>query len=297
MNFSENITRSFGRGKLVLSKYSPEILLGVGIIGGVVAAVMAAKATRNLDQILEDKNVTMAQINDLTPDDATQQEIVKAKAMVFANTGLELAKLYGPSVGLGVLSVAAILASHGVMANRQVAVIAAYNVVSKTLEEYRHRVSDELGEEADKMFLHGVVESEEKELDEETGKKVTRKVFKVDDNYKSVYAVYFDNSSSQFRDDHLLNLAFVQHQQNYANDRLRIEGILFLNDVYRALGLPITKAGQVVGWKYTRDEEGNETQIDFGLMNLENRSGRSISRVNPAISLDFNVQGIVFDLI
>lgn len=301
-DMQNTLTQSFGRGKLQVQKYSPEILLALGIIGGVAAAVMAVKATRKLDPILEDHEETLDVIaseehNDSVMNgDANKDDFVRAKAMIYVHTSLELIKLYGPACGVGAAAIAAILASHGIMANRQVALIAAYNMVNETLKSYRERVREELGEEADNMISHGFVESEEKEVDPETGKKVVKKVFNPDSKYRSQYAVYFDDLSPAFKTDHLLNLAFLQHQENYANDLLTINGVVFLNEVYKALGLPITKAGQVVGWT-AKGKDGSLTRISFGMMCPENQSGRSLDRPCPAISLDFNVQGIIIDLI
>lgn len=301
-NARNSLTQSFGRGKLMVRKYSPEILLGLGILGLVGAGVAAVIATRKLEPILEDHEDAIetleAEAHNISVMSGKEGEaVLKLKSMVYVHTALELIKLYGPSVGIGAASIAAILASHGIMANRQVALIAAYNMVNETLKVYRARVREELGEETDKMIAHGFEESEEKDVDPETGKKVTRKVFNPNPKYRSIYATYFDDTSTAFNTQHILNLTFLEHQQNYANDRLKIEGILFLNDVLRSLGLPITKAGQICGWVYSKDEEGNETKIDFGMMCPENQSGRSLDRPCPAISLDFNVQGIILELI
>ena len=49
-----SMTRSFHKIGFQLKKHSPEILLGVGIVGTVASAVMACKATTKVGAILEE---------------------------------------------------------------------------------------------------------------------------------------------------------------------------------------------------------------------------------------------------
>ena len=60
------------------------------------------------------------------------------------------------------------------------------------------------------------------------------------------------------------------------------------------LGLPRSKAGQIVGWVVG---EG-DGYIDFGIDSLINEKAREfVNGYEPAIFLDFNVNGIIYDLI
>ena len=81
---------------------------------------------------------------------------------------------------------------------------------------------------------------------------------------------------------------FLKVQQNYANERLKTKGHLFLNEVRDMLGLPRTKIGQLVGWVY---KDGK--YVDFGL------NGKLNERFNNGDSntatLEFNVDGIILD--
>ena len=76
--FKNNLTQKLGIKGLYLQKHAPEIMLVVGLGGMVAAAVMASRATRNLDQILREKEYKLDQINDLTPEDATEAGFHKA---------------------------------------------------------------------------------------------------------------------------------------------------------------------------------------------------------------------------
>ena len=111
----------------------------------------------------------------------------------------------------------------------------------------------------------------------------------------SPYARFFDESSTQWSHNPEYNLMFLNAQQNYANDKLHAVGHLFLNEVYEMLGLPHTKAGSVVGWVMNK---GGDNCVDFGIYDLHNQIKRAfVNGFEPSILLDFNVDGVIYDLI
>jgi hypothetical protein len=300
-DFKMQVTRAAGMGLLKVKKYSPEILLGVGIVGGIGAAVLACRATLKVSKVLEDhkKNITIIEEVSAQNNTAyTHEDAMKDKAIVFTKTGLEMLKLYGPALGLGTAAIAAVLYSHGIMNRRQVAVIAAFNAVSEGFKSYRARVVEALGPEADALYRRGLKEEEYTETVIDNGKatKVTKKRV-VDDGlpYRSVYARYFDDSCPNWKNDTNLNVFFLKNIQSYANDLLKIRGHIFLNEVYDMLGFPHSKEGAICGWLY--NSERGDNYVDFDLYSIENQSGRTINVNGGAISIDFNVDGIIYDLI
>lgn len=300
------VTKSVGRGGLVLQKYSPEILLTVGITGAIVSTIMACRATLKVEAIVEETKDDLDQIKGAKKQGKTvngesysEEDYTKDLAIAYVQSGLKFTKLYGPSVGFGVLSVGCILSAHGIMTRRQVGLVAAYNLVSEGFASYRKRVTDELGEEVDRQYRQGVHEESVNgtEVDPE-GKtvKVKKKVKTYDAATKSDYARFFDQLSPQWRKDASMNLYFLKAQQNFLNDKLKANGHVFLNEVYDALGIPRSKAGQVVGW--VNNSKDGDSFIDFDIYNISNGPGRDfVNGYNNAILLDFNVDGIIFDLI
>ena len=88
---------------------------------------------------------------------------------------------------------------------------------------------------------------------------------------------------------------FLKSEQNYANDRLKATGRLFLNEVYRRLGIPETKAGQVVGWVYDPNNEDVDNFVDFGIYDVNRETVRDfVNGYEPTILLDFNCDGNVW---
>lgn len=296
------ISRSGGTTTLLLKKHSPEILVGAGVVGGVVAAVMACKATRKIDDILDEHNESMsryAQPKLLQISKDEKKEISKLKAQTYLKTAKEIAKIYAPPVTLGVASVGCILGGHGILKKRNVAIAAAYSVVQDRFNEYRSRVVDEFGEEKDKNLYFGTHQEkiEETEVNPKTGKskKVKKTINVMDPNGYSQYARFFDDGSPNWVSDSELNLAFLRAQQNYCNDLLHARGHVFLNEVYDILGIPRSQAGAVVGWVLS--DEGDNF-IDFGIYSTRNQDAVDfVNGYEDSILLDFNVDGLIYDLI
>lgn len=54
----------------------------------------------------------------------------------------------------------------------------------------------------------------------------------------------------------------------------------------------------MVGWVYQKDNPVGDNLIDFGLFDVGNPGARDfVNGYNPAVLLDFNVDGIVHNLI
>lgn len=287
--------RAINRSALVVKKHSPEILLGLGLTGVVVAAVMAAKATLKAPAIVEGVKENLKTIED---GEATQEEKQQAVGLTYVYAGLDFAKLYGPSVSIGALSIASILSSHGIMKRREVGLIAGYNLLAEGFAAYRKRVVDELGPDVDRNYRLGIYESSanEKVVNEDgTVTKQKTKVMTIKDKTTSGFARFFDEYSTQWQKNAETNLYFLRLQQNHANDVLRARGHLFLNEVYDMLGFKHTKEGSIYGW--IMNGEGT-TFVDFDIYNIENPAGRAfVNGYEKAILLDFNVTGIIWDQI
>ena len=71
-----------------------------------------------------------------------------------------------------------------------------------------------------------------------------------------------------------------------------------MNDVYAMLGIPKTRAGQVVGWIYDEKEPIGDNYVDFGIYDTNKPSNRDfVNGYERTILLDFNVDGNILDLI
>lgn len=282
-----------------LKKHSPEILVVAGIAGTVVSAVLACKATTKVAEILDETKGTLDTIHEgmetgaINGQEYTNEDGKKDTVVVYAQTGMKLAKLYGPAIILGTLSITSILASNNILRKRNVALGAAYAAIDKSFKEYRGRVIERFGEQVDTELKYGIKAKkfEEIEVDPETGKekKVKKTVMVADPNLQSDYAVYFDSKSRNYETNPDYNRMFLKAQQAFANDKLQTRGHLFLNEVLDDLDLPRTPAGQIVGW--TKD--GPDGYVNFRIIEVERET--EDGRHEPALLLDFNVEGNIWE--
>lgn len=282
-----------------LKKHSPEILVVAGIAGTVVSAVLACKATTKVAEILDETKGTLDTIHDgmdtgaINGQEYTTEDGKKDTVVVYAQTGMKLAKLYGPAIILGTLSITSILASNNILRKRNVALGAAYAAIDKSFKEYRGRVIERFGEQVDTELKYGIKAKkfEEIEVDPETGKEknVKKTVMVADPNLQSDYAVYFDSKSRNYETNPDYNRMFLKAQQAFANDKLQTRGHLFLNEVLDDLDLPRTPAGQIVGW--TKD--GPDGYVNFRIVEVERET--EDGRHEPALLLDFNVEGNIWE--
>lgn len=292
------ITSKAGRQVLTLQKHSPTILFGVGIAGVVATAVLASRATLKLDDVLGDHRADMNDVDRIsTQGTIPEEEVQKIKVMVYAKTTHRIMKLYGPAVGVGALSIVALTGSHHIMSKRNAGLAAAYSAVDKAFGNYRARVQEDLGEDADRDFMYGKETRETTTVNKAGTEKIKTTVHADSEAGPSMYAKLFGPDTSQsWSPEAGLNVMFLKSHQNYANDKLQARGHVFLNEIYDALGLDRTPAGQIVGWV----KGHGDNYIDFGIFNRKDMSVENMeffTGVNDAIWLDFNVDGPVYNLI
>ena len=286
-------------------------LLGAGIAAGVGTTVTACCATLKTKDIIEEHVSKSAEIKECCEFDPEYAESNAHKLDIcktYALTGAKIAKMYAPAIVLGATSVCCLVSQHTMMENKvtkleeTVAGLgAAYIAIDTAFKNYRKRVIDKYGEEEDRKFRLGIKEEvTEEKLPNGKTKKVTTQY--VEDQDISDYAKFFtfDNEQFQWQDaqhhipDWDANIRFLNCQQAYANQKLELQGYLFLNDVYDMLGLPKTKAGQVVGWIFDPENKEIDSHVSFGVFNPINH--RTINGYEEeCIILDFNVDGPIID--
>lgn len=292
-----SMTRSVGRTLLQAKKNSPAVFFTAGVIGAVGATVMACKATLDLHFILDEikeeveacKFDHVNKINNPEFDAETNEKAMqKDLALIYARGAMKISKLYGPAVVVGGVSIAALTGSHIALSRRNTALAAAYAAVAKGFEEYRLRVREELGEEKERHIYHGAKYCE---IEGEDGKKT--KALVVNSGKTSPYARFFDEGNPNWQKNADLNRYFVQCQETFANQKLRANGHLFLNEVYDMFQMERSTEGCVVGWLWKTDN--GDGYIDLGVFDAVNSD--FLNGLERSILLDFNVDGVIYDKI
>lgn len=295
--FKEKLAIAVGKAKFTLNRKSPELLIGAAVIGLGVSTIMAIKASKKADEVIATCKADILDIKeDQLPDNERRQELAKT----YGKAGLELVKIYGPSVALWTLSIGGVVTAHGIMKKRNFALAAAYTALDGSFKEYRKRIIEGFGPEFDKQIRSGVqkVTMEEKVIDANGNETTVTKEINVEvDRPISEYARFYDSSCVEYIGVPESDLAFLLLQEAKFNQLLVARGHVFLNEVYDALDIPRTEAGQHVGWMYNPEDKTIDSCIDFGLRDA-NREGvrRFVNGYESVILLDFNVDGPIVGL-
>ena len=304
-------SRAFHNAGFQLKKHSPEILVVTGVVGTVVSTVLACKATTKVNFILEETKTKVDVIHNCVETGEAQgylengevgiipytaEDSKKDLAIVYTQTGLNLAKAYAPALIVGALSITSILVGHHILHKRSLALAAAYTAADASFKEYRGRLIERLGEKMDKELLYNIKteEVEETVVDEKGNEKVVKKTVEVADPASALgfYTYCFDESSSCWERDAERNKFFLLRQQDYANELLRSKKHVFLNEVLEMVGLPRCRAGQTVGWVYDENHPIGDNYIDFGIFDMRTEANRNfVNGLEKSIWLNFNVDG------
>ena len=305
------------RVQLLVKKHSPELLLFGGIVGVVGGTVLACRATLKAPAIINEAKAMVKAIDVIAEAEKGQhpeQEVQKAKLIVTLQSGFELGRLYTPSMIVLGVSIGMLVGSNRILSRRNVALVGAYKAVDEAFKRYRGRVRDELGDDVD-MYLRykkprkgGIQVLDDKKklikFDEEDNIDLSGELLDEDQltsselqkmGMPSQYAVFFDTDSPQWRTDTIYNEFFLKAQQNYANQLLQTRGHVFLNEIYDGLGIERSKEGAVVGWV----KDHGDNFVDFDIYNPFNAPSGEI-KPGPSTKqmlLDFNVDGVIYDLI
>ena len=63
------------------------------------------------------------------------------------------------------------------------------------------------------------------------------------------------------------------------------------------LGIPRTRAGQIVGWIYDKKNPIGDNYVDFGIYDTNKEANRNfVNGYERTILLDFNVEGNILEL-
>ncbi len=286
----KSISTKLARHILLSQKNSPKYMFVGGVAGMIGSTVLACRATLKLEVFLSDAQIDLNVAKEMEHEQYSEEDRKRDIAIIYARSAAGLAKLYGPSVLLGSVSIGLLTKSHNLLTERNAALTAAYTAIDKAFTQYRSRVVEKYGEDEDRELRYSA--QSVRVTDEDTGKTTTRR--RVGDDEPSMYARFFDELSTSWNREPEYNLVFLKCQQSYANDMLKTRGHIFLNEVYDSLGIERTQAGQVVGWVVSDD---GDNFIDFGLYDNKDKIRDFVNGREGAILLDFNVDGIIYDKI
>lgn len=297
-----------GGYKLALKNASPTIMVIGGcamIIGGVI---VACNATLKADAILDELEAEVDKVNhvrDITDEETySDKDYQKDMTIVYAKGGAKLAKLYLPAAVLVIGGIAFILGGHKILLNRHLALAAAYETMNVGYNNYRKRVREDLGEDADRKYAYGLREEVvgEESFVDDNGKKHKKKIkAQIPSSLSSPYAFYWDNTCNGWEPNPYYNETFLIGKQREWNRALarrwQLNGFVTLAEIKCDLGVLVRPEDITVGWiydpSYNPEEHCGKDQIDFGIFSPKNSD--AINGSEPVYILEPNVQGNIYD--
>lgn len=296
----EKGVRVLHRGLLYLKKYSPEILVATGLVGGAATVVMASQATLDLKNSTRGARTKVNNVKTRrtkrTTKEYTTLQYQRDLTGAYLNYAKDIADVYWKPAIVGTASVVCILSGTGLLRSRNAALAAAYSAIDQAYSKYREAVRKEFGEDKELEIAHNGT-LEKCMVEDEDGNKQEQNAVRVLDGVSySPYAAFFDELNNNWEPNPNQNLFFLQSVEKYSNQLLRCRGHLFLNEVYDALGIERRPAGQIVGWLYEKSD--GDGYIDFGITRTDSRQALAfVNGDEPSILLDFNVDGPIFERI
>lgn len=195
-----------------LKKNAPTILTYVGSAGVVATAISAAKATPKAVRLLE----------------AAKEE--KGENL----TKLEKVKVAGPAyiptILFGAATIACVFGANVLNKQQQAALASAYAILDKSYKDYRAKVKEMYGDDADTEVKAEIAKDKYKEEDVKTE----------DDKL-----LFYDSFSERFFN---ATMEDVKDAETEINRIIICDGGAFVNEFYDLLGIPTVPGGDQLGW-------------------------------------------------
>lgn len=198
--------------KLFFKRNGATILTVVGGVGVVATAVSTAMATpkalRALEQAEEEKG----------------EKLTKLEMVVVAGPS------YIPPIAIGVGTIACVLGANILNKQRQAALIGAYTLLDSSYKEYKQKVLDLYGEDANEKVVEGIAKDkyDEEENKVEPGKQLF---------FEAYSGRYFESTIED-----------VLRAEYTLNRELSLVGGVGVNDYFELLGLPRMESLNDFGW-------------------------------------------------
>lgn len=224
--------------KIFLKRNASTILTCIGSAGVIVTSVMAVKETPKALVLLENAKKEKG------------EELTKLEAAKIAGP------VYIPSIIVGVSTIVCIFGANILNKRQQAALISAYALLDNSYKEYRNKVVELYGEDADEHVRKEIAKDKYEESDIET-----------EDNkllFYDEYSMKYFNSTMEdvIKAEYEINRILAEHNG------------AFLNEFYDLLKLPQTDYGDVLGWSTCELMESTwKPWIDFNHRKVELEDG------------------------
>lgn len=239
-----NVSHVLKTAQSFLTKNSPKILTGVGIVGMCTTVVLAVKATPKAMELIEaEKERQNTELYDEAIekeyDDYTMVEHLKPVEMIKVAW-----KPYIPAAVTGVLSIGCLIGASSVSARRQAALYSAYKLTETAFADYKEKVVETIGEKKEQDIRDKVVKDK---MDKNPPSNTT--VIVTGGGNTLIYDAHSDR---YFKSD----IDKIKRAVNNLNYRMISGNEMYvsLNDFYDEIGLKHTKSGDLLGWRIDKGQ-------------------------------------------
>lgn len=214
---------------------SHHILTGLGVTGLISTAVLTGKASIKAYKYVDEYE------NHILPNESEEKKIE-----YFDNARLNRFKLcwkyYIPPVVMGCVSAACIVGSNVSNSKQKAAIAGLYSLTEKTLNDYREKVIEKIGENKEEKIRSEVAQ---KRLDDHPVRED-----KIIMTGKGEHLCFDSVSGRYFKSD----IEKIRKFQNDLNEA-RLSGNMWtpVNDFYYLVGLEPTSIGEDIGWTVDDD--------------------------------------------
>lgn len=284
--------------KMKIKNHSPEILMVTGVVATTTATVLACRSTLKAQTIIADHKANLDAVNEalaLETPEYTEADAKKDAVISTVQTTGKIIKAYAIPATLYVGGMYCFFKAKNVLTDRNINLAAAYAGLDQTFKAYRSRVAERYGADIEHDIKCGINrgEVEVTTVDKKGKEKTTiEKTEWIDSNGFSVFSRMFDDGTPGWTKDPHVNKGYLQGQQSYLNDLLKIQHFVLLNDVYEMLGFEKTGYGCEIGWLYDPDNITGlncANVIDFGYFKNED----FVNCRERSVLLDFNPDGAI----
>ena len=273
------LSRGLSAIAMGLKKRAPQILIVAGVAGGVTATVIACKKTRKIDEVIEKNQKDIQELHQVI--NHSPVDTIKT----YTTCGLRFVRHYAVPLAIGAASVAMIFGGAAIFKKRIATLAAAYAALEASYNKYRERIKA-LDPELDKKALLGVTEKEADKKD------LPATMTTAETN---PYVYIWDDSSEQFSKDSELSISIntmkITSLESYFTSILKARGYVFLNEILDRLDIQQTKAGQLCGWVWEKDNADGDNDIRISVAEREQSSVYDPDKKITALVLEFNCDG------
>lgn len=275
-----------------LRKHAPELLMALGGVSVVGGTVQACRSTLKVKDILIEKKELMEEIDrsektspklkdgsNYTPEDAK-----KDRKIVKLTTIAKIAKAYAPAALMIFLGFSCFASSHIIMKNRFSVMCTAYTALKKNYDAlYNEFITYKRGalDSKNGCELNGDIMNTISEED---------KPIISDMSMNGCVPYLFDETCPKWSKSPWRNKMLIESVLGDLQRDLRTKGFVFLNDVNKAFGLPLTPEGQYLGWTDKVPESD-----EYGIISLGLEVEKFISEVNAGKWDNISATGLMFN--